>query len=52
MKVRGPQIVLIDGNQLVQLMIEHNVGVSLGDFYQLKEVDLNYFSIDDDVNAD
>ena len=49
----GPQIILIDGNQLVKLMIEHNVGVSLGNFYQLKEVDMDYFSIDDDaVDAD
>ena len=45
----GPQIVLIDGNQLVQLMINHDVGVSLGDSYQLKEVDLDYFAMDDDA---
>ena len=43
----GPKIVLIDGKQLVQLMIDHNLGISLGDFYQLKEVDLDYFTIDD-----
>ena len=48
----GPVIVLVDGNQLVQLMIDHDLGISLGKFYQLKEVDLNYFSIDDDVDAD
>ena len=45
----GPQIILIDGNQLVQLMIDHDVGVSLGDSYQLKEVDLDYFAMDDDA---
>lgn len=44
----GPKIILIDGKKLVQLMIDHDVGVSLGDSYQLKEVDLDYFVIDDD----
>ena len=43
----GPKIVLIDGKELVQLMIDHDVGVSAGDFYQIKEVDLDYFAIDD-----
>ena len=44
----GPKVVLINGEKLVQLMIDHNVGISLGDSYQLKEVDLDYFAIDDD----
>ena len=48
----GPTIVLIDGDQLVQLMIDHNVGVSSGNFYQLKEVDLDYFAIDDMGDGD
>ena len=39
----GPKIVLVDGKQLVQLMIDHNLGISLGNFYQLKEVDVAYF---------
>ena len=43
----GPKIILIDGKQLVQLMIGHNVGISLGNFYQLKEVDIAYFTMDD-----
>ena len=29
-------------------MIKHDVGISLGDSYQLKEVDLDYFAMDDD----
>ena len=45
----GPKIALIDGEELVQLMIDNDVGVSLGDSYQLKEVDLDYFVIDDDA---
>ena len=48
----GPKIILIDGKQLVQLMIDHNVGVSLGNFYQLKEVDMGYFAIDDAMDDD
>ena len=44
------QVILINGNELVQRMIDHNVGVSLGNFYQLKEVDLDYFAIDDAVD--
>ena len=43
----GPKIVLVDGKQLVQLMIDHNLGISLGSLYQLKEVEVAYFTIDD-----
>ena len=49
--VTSKRIILIDGKQLVQLMIVHNLGVSLGDFYQLKEVDMAYFTIDEAVDA-
>ena len=49
----GPKIVLVDGEQLVQLMVDHDVGISLGHSYQLKEVNMAYFSIEDDaVDAD
>ena len=48
-KSAGPKIALIDGKELVQLMIDHDVGVSKGDFYQLKEIDPDYFAIDDDA---
>lgn len=49
-EVTCKRIILIDGKRLVQLMIDHNLGISLGNFYQLKEVDLDYFAIDyDDV---
>jgi len=41
-----PKIVLIDGRRLTDLMIEHNVGVTLGTNYQLKRVDSDYFSED------
>ena len=37
------KIILIDGNQLVELMIKYNVGVSKGNIYQTKQIDLEYF---------
>ena len=36
-------VILIDGDQLVQLMIKYNVGVSAGQPYQIKQVDSEYF---------
>ncbi|MCL4551964.1 MAG: restriction endonuclease [Candidatus Marsarchaeota archaeon] len=38
------RIVLIDGEMLAELMIDHNVGVSTVASYQVKKVDLDYFS--------
>ncbi len=37
------KIVLIDGEQLAQLMIDHNVGVTVQNTYVLKRVDGDYF---------
>lgn len=37
------RIVLIDGEQLATLMIEHNVGVSIKQTYAIKQVDKNFF---------
>lgn len=37
------KIVLIDGEQLAQLMIDHNVGVALEACYETKKIDLDYF---------
>lgn len=36
-------IILIDGHRLSQLMIEHNVGVSLRKSYEVKRIDSDYF---------
>jgi len=38
------RIVLIDGQELATLMIEHNVGVSVVSTYQIKRIDSDYFS--------
>lgn len=40
----GFKIVLIDGDQLAQLMIDHNVGVSVEKTYEIKRVDSDYFA--------
>ena len=38
------KMVLIDGDLLAQLMIDHNVGVSTTALYEIKRVDSDYFS--------
>ena len=38
-----PKIVLIDGPQLSNLMIENEIGVSIHDSYKIKKIDLDYF---------
>ncbi|HEX2621992.1 MAG TPA: restriction endonuclease [Phototrophicaceae bacterium] len=40
------KIILLDGQKLTQLMIEHNVGVSVQQNYVVKKVDRDYFDID------
>jgi len=37
------KIVLVDGEQLSQLMIDHNVGVALVTSYETKKIDSDYF---------
>jgi restriction system protein len=45
-----PRIVLMDGQELTQLMIEHNVGVTVSREYKIKRLDLDYFATDEDDN--
>lgn len=37
------KVILIDGDTLTNLMIEHNVGVTPIETYQIKKIDLDYF---------
>ena len=37
------KIVLIDGDQLAQLMIDHGIGVTQVANYTIKKIDLDYF---------
>ena len=43
---RDSKVILIDGHQLAQLMIDHDVGVSVEKTYEIKRVDSDYFSED------
>ena len=38
------KIILIDGKQLAQMMLDHNVGVSTEAIYELKRIDSDYFA--------
>ena len=38
-----PKIILIDGKELADLMIEYNVGISSKINYEVKKIDLDYF---------
>lgn len=38
------KIRLIDGSHLAELMIEHNLGVSVKAVYETKEIDSDYFN--------
>lgn len=37
------KIILIDGQRLAELMIEHNIGVALVERYEVKRIDTDYF---------
>lgn len=40
---RSPRVILVDGERLAELMIDHNVGVSDRDSYAVKRIDSDYF---------
>jgi restriction system protein len=40
------KIILVDGEQLVQLMVDHNVGVSTVSTFHVKKIDSDYFEGD------
>lgn len=42
-KTIDPKVILIDGQTLTNLMIEHNVGTTVIESYQIKKIDLDYF---------
>jgi restriction system protein len=41
-----PKVVLIDGNQLAELMIDFNIGVTKFSTYEIKRIDSDYFGED------
>ena len=44
----SPRVILVDGRELAQLMIDHEVGVTVERAYALKRLDLDYFVQDDE----
>jgi restriction system protein len=42
-RIEGKKVVLIDGEQIAELMIEHNLGVTTTKSYELKEVSNDFF---------
>ena len=42
--LHNSKIVLVDGQKLAQLMIEHNVGVSIRETFEIKRIDEDFFS--------
>lgn len=42
-RIEGKKVVLIDGEMLTKLMIDHNVGVTTRQVYELKEVSNDFF---------
>ncbi len=43
MKSIASNIILIDGEELADLMIDYNVGVSVSINYEIKKIDSDYF---------
>jgi len=48
----SPRVILVDGHQLAELMIEHRVGVTVEHSYEVKRIDLDFFSEDEDRPAE
>lgn len=44
----SPRVILVDGKQLADLMIEHGVGVTVRHAYEIKRLDLDYFTEGED----
>jgi len=38
------KIILIDGEELAEMMIDYNVGVSVATTYEIKRIDSDYFT--------
>ena len=42
--LRNSKIILIDGEELAELMIDHGIGVATAATYEVKRVDSDYFA--------
>jgi restriction system protein len=46
-RIVGKKVVLIDGQKVAGVMLDHNVGVSRSKIYELKEVSNDFFDEDE-----
>jgi restriction system protein len=44
----NPRVILVDGQELAELMLDHDVGVTVATRYDIKRIDLDYFGVEDD----
>lgn len=47
----NPRVVLVDGKELAELMLDHEVGVRSGTSYDIKRINLDYFGVEEDGAA-
>ena len=45
----NPRVILVDGPELTDLMLDHDVGVTVATRYEIKRIDLDYFGVEDEV---
>jgi hypothetical protein len=41
------RVILVDGRELAQLIMDHNVGATLDSTYRVRRLDLDYFEADE-----
>jgi restriction system protein len=46
-RIEGKGVVLIDGDQLAELMIQYNVGVTITEIYEVKSLSGDFFDEDE-----
>ncbi|MBA3428821.1 MAG: restriction endonuclease [Actinobacteria bacterium] len=44
----NPRVILVDGKELAELMLDHDVGVTIATRYDIKRIDLDYFGVEED----
>ena len=44
----NPRVILVDGKHLGELMLDHDVGVTIATRYDIKRIDLDYFGVEDE----
>jgi restriction system protein len=44
----NPRVILVDGKQFSELMLDHDVGVTIATRYDIKRIDRDYFGVEDD----